>query len=97
MLCLLVLPCFFELTVVVVLKVYYLAVYAGDHQGGLSVFCIQNSVGRLVFCFLSGLLQSVNPVLPAGKAPQVPLQCKDKYTSNRHPSYHLGRPIEGWP
>ena len=79
------------------LKRHLLAVFIGDHQGGLSVFCIQNSVGTVVFCFLDGLLQSVNPVLPAGKAPQVPPQYKDKYASNHHPPYHLGHPIEGWP
>lgn len=74
-----------------------LTVVVGDHQQGLSVCCLQNSVGRVVFCFLAGLLQSVNPVLPAGKAPQVPLQYKHKYASNHHPPYHLGQPSEVWP
>lgn len=68
-----------------------------DHHRGLSVCCLQNYVGRVVFCFLAGLLQSFNLVLPTGKAPKVPLHCKHKYTSNHHPPYHLGQPSEVWP
>lgn len=64
--------------------------FVSGHQGALSVCCLQTSVGRAVVCFLAGFLQSFSPVLSAGKAPHVPLQCKYKYTYNHHPPYHLG-------